>query len=119
MERPAIGQQCIVKAVASKYHTFADDAMELKGNKHYPHYTCWGSIASAPFKAYYIGYRVVSVGVTRLEIDGDGEWRTWSYPVYTPEKYKVVWVFVESEKHNPVYAFPEDVAIAAQVAPEG
>lgn len=107
IERPLIGEVCLLHAEAYKTNVAITSD---KANK-YPRKTAWHSTGKLgiPFNAHYIGYRVVHEGETRLEHDEDGHGRRFSYPVFKRTNSRVVWVFVESEKHGLTYVFPEDV----------
>lgn len=109
MNRPTLGQRCTLTGYASKHQSIDP----TKAKREYPFNTWWQRFTQTqPIQATYIGYRVVHEGITELEVDGDGEWHTWSYPVFNRLCSKVVWVFVANEKSSPFYAFPEDVSFS-------
>lgn len=96
--RPQLGQRCNVKSEAYKSKTWIGHGWSR---------TAWVSMKSARPNALYIGWRTVYVGkVQSLQADDYGITR-----VFIRENSLTVWVFVDSERSNPFYAFPEDVEV--------
>lgn len=104
MNRPQIGQVCNVLILACK---------TKRGNS-----TTWErcSTVTSPRLLYYIGYRVVHEGVTKVETRNYGDWELYipvTETIFHHNCSHIVWMFIESERHNPVYAFPDDVEFEA------
>ena len=73
----------------------------------YPRETRWERHDKSSKKMMYVGKRWISEGVTRLagsNYEGDDYYRE-----FKATARHEVWLFVESERHNPIYVFPEDV----------
>lgn len=112
-ERPKLGEWCTVSGMAHQYRTTKDGSQPRYGSKDmrkdYPLTTGWqGHNGLQPFKAMFIGWRSMPVGITRMEHDGDN-YNTWSYPVFYRTGTVEVWMFVYSGRTNPFYALPNQV----------
>jgi hypothetical protein len=98
--RPAIGESCLIKAIARKRHTW------LHGKK----ITEWvtNPFAEKPFTAMYIGFRVLRGGETTYgQAD---EWgRSEELPTFEVKRSYYVWLFVKDERSAPFYVFCRDV----------
>jgi hypothetical protein len=92
--RPTLGEQCLIKGIARKRHTW----------DHGKWITEWVTdpFADKPFRAMYIGWRVVRRG----EMDSDGA--LWEVGFQITRSY-YVWLFVKDERSAPFYVFCRDV----------
>ena len=114
IERPVIGQRCIVQAQAFKCYEYPEKYREY-ARKKYPHTSRWIAHPMTPFEAYYIGYRVVGEGVTYLRYEGDGYGGNgYNYPEYRPSNHFTLWLFVRNDRSTPIYVFPSDASMAVQ-----
>jgi hypothetical protein len=64
-----------------------------------------------PLTGMFIGWRTVFDGRTEHEV----EYQEYGpnielAPYFVPTEHHEVWLFVTSERRNPIYAFPEDVS---------
>lgn len=117
--RPYIGQSCLIQAQAFKVYSWPEKFREYKRNK-YPHTSRWiAQSLSQPETMKYIGYRVVGEGITYLRYDDDGHGGYgFNYPEYQQKCTHTLWLFVRSERSNPIYVFPSDVKFFGVVQDE-
>lgn len=91
MKRPNLGQWCKVKRTARKRHHYVQRLTE------------WVPVnLTVPRDAIYIGFRSARNVLTQY--DGDGFVTGWEFLTS-----REIWLFVSSERKNPIYVFPEDV----------
>lgn len=94
MNRPELGQWCEINKEAHKSH----DRDRTK----------WITLPgkAKPRQAMYIGWRTMRNG--NLKNVGDAH---EPVIVFSQESTVEVWLFVTNPRHNPIYAFPEDVTM--------
>lgn len=106
MKRPTLGQVCRVSGAAAKTReVFYNPSGQYEGS-----ITTWVRNPIPVRSAMFVGWRIWSVGKTRMEREY-GEYghvlSSWTH--YHADEHREVWWFVADARHTPFYAFPDDV----------
>ena len=103
-ERPELGQWCDIRAIA------------LKGGEPYVNTEWFTKPLEKEIQGMYIGWRTVANG----SMESDYEYESWEHPAHEVGKFFVrsesleVWLFVVSDRKNPIRAFPQSVMIGIE-----
>ena len=103
MERPQLGQWCLISAIATKRKSGAKIGKQFRRTE--SRWAC--SKLEKPLRAMFIGYRTVSDCVFDANDFGGDEYEE------TIENYnhQEVWLFVYSDRRNLIRVFPKDAQL--------
>lgn len=99
--RPALGEWCLIKGTVKRTKTYVTPQTQHESRKKI---VDWETKPCEPFKAMFIGFRVIHSVLVGYGYDDD---------YYTPElshrRSYYVWLFVKDGRTVPFYAFAKDV----------